>query len=67
MQKPHYERIEVYWILKESVDHACSMRKNVSFVRKYKTLKALKIEVDALQMRELFNNGVTRIVYNVVK
>lgn len=58
LQAPHYEQIEIYWILKESADHACGMRKHVSFVRQYKALKGLKVEVDALQMRELFNNVI---------
>jgi signal transduction histidine kinase len=58
LQKPHYESIEVYWILKESADHAYGMRRNVSFLRQYKALKGLKVEVDALQMRELFNNVI---------
>jgi signal transduction histidine kinase len=66
LQAPRYERIEVYWILKESTDHASGMRKNVSFLREYKALKGVKVEVDALQMKELFNNVINNACDAVV-
>ena len=66
LQAPHYEHIEIYWILKESADHASGLRKNVSFLRQYKALKGLRVEVDALQMKELFNNVINNACDAVV-
>lgn len=57
LKSPHYESVNLFNIIKESVKHAktrCEQKVNI--LDKIKPLKDIFIEADSLQMMEVFNN-----------
>lgn len=57
LKPPHYERINIFDILQETIESIQDKRKkNVSIIRNINPLKPVCIEADPLQIKEVFNN-----------
>lgn len=57
LKRPHYKPCDLLDVLEESIELIEGKReKNVAIIRKIDALKGLSIEVDAVQIKEVFNN-----------
>ncbi|MDD4938627.1 MAG: PAS domain S-box protein [Candidatus Omnitrophica bacterium] len=57
LKPPHYEKVDIFNLLEESIAAMEEKRKkDVPVMRNFETLKGVFIEADPLQIKEVFNN-----------
>lgn len=58
IKQPHYESVDLYKIIEECLEIAKkhAVNNEVRVIKKYRTLNRVLVDVDPLQMKELFSN-----------
>jgi PAS domain S-box-containing protein len=67
IKMPQYEKVKIYYIIDECINFAEERfeKINISFLKDFKAIKDVYVDIDPFQMREVFNNIIDNACHAV--